>query len=86
MGTYTGYSALVAALAVPDEGGLVVALDCNANYMDWAHRCVCVWGGGGCEELRWAQQQLGPATIAISAAWAGGCWPLMCLLGHGMLL
>ncbi len=46
VGTYTGYSALVAALAVPDaeEGGLVVACDVNANYMDWAHR----WAAPAC--------------------------------------
>lgn len=59
IGSFTGYSALSVALALP-EGGRVVALDVSREYTDRARKYWKEAGMDGCIELR-----LGPALDSL---------------------
>jgi predicted O-methyltransferase YrrM len=69
IGTFTGYSALSVALALP-EGGRVVALDLSRDYTD---RARGYWKLAGME--RRIELRLGPALESLDRMIAGGEGP-----------
>jgi caffeoyl-CoA O-methyltransferase len=69
VGTFTGYSALSVALALP-EGGRVVALDVSKDYTDRARRYWSEAGMDGRIELR-----LGPGLESLDRMIADGEGP-----------
>ena len=69
IGTFTGYSALSVALALP-EGGRVVALDVNRDYTDRARE---YWKQAGVE--RRIELRLGPALESLDRMIAEGEGP-----------
>ena len=70
IGTFTGYSALSVALALP-EGGRVIALDVSKEYTDRARRYWTEAGMDGRIELR-----LGPGLDSLDKMLAAGEGPL----------
>ena len=69
IGTFTGYSALSVALALP-EGGRVIALDVSKEYTDRARR---YWNEAGMDSR--IELRLGPGLGSLDRMIAGGEGP-----------
>jgi predicted O-methyltransferase YrrM len=69
IGTFTGYSALSVALALP-EGGRVVALDVSREYTDRARR---YWNEAGMEKR--IELRLGPGLVSLDGMIEAGEGP-----------
>jgi caffeoyl-CoA O-methyltransferase len=69
IGTFTGYSALSVALALP-EGGRVIALDVNKDYTDRARH---YWSEAGMDER--IELRLGPGVESLDRMIAEGEGP-----------
>ena len=69
VGTFTGYSALSVALALPPDGG-IVALDVSAEFTD---KASVYWREAGVEEM--IDLRIGPATGSLDTMLAAGEGP-----------